>query len=52
MACTGTLSQTKEQKTLQTLFANYSPRRFYQTKEGQWTSLTEENARFFKVIVG
>jgi ribosomal protein L17 len=45
-------SQTKEQHTLQTLFANYSPRWFYQTKEGQWPSLIEENARFFKAIIG
>jgi hypothetical protein len=45
-------SHTREQRILQTLFKEYSPRWFYQLKEGQWNSLTEEDARFFKPVVG
>src|SRR5580700_11304350 len=45
-------SHTREQRILQTLFKEYTPRWFYQLKEGQWNSLTEEDARFFKPVVG
>ncbi|MCW5978518.1 MAG: AIPR family protein [Bryobacteraceae bacterium] len=45
-------SHTREQRILQTTFKEYNPRWFYQLKEGQWNSLTEEDARFFKPVVG
>jgi hypothetical protein len=45
-------SQAREQKILQTLFAKFTPRWFLQTKQGQWVSLTEENARSFKDVIG
>jgi hypothetical protein len=44
-------SQTREQKLLHTLFKEYAFPWFYEIKEGQWASLTDENERFFKAVV-
>jgi len=41
-----------EQKTLRSDFAMLSPRWFLQVKQGEWESLTQEQGRFFKDVVG
>jgi hypothetical protein len=45
-------SNSREQKLLRTEFASFNPRWFYQVKQGEWESLTEEQGRFFKSVVG
>jgi hypothetical protein len=45
-------ANTREQKTLRTAFLNLTPRWFLQVKQGEWESLNQEGARFFKPIVG
>lgn len=41
-----------EQKTLRADFAMLTPRWFLQVKQGEWDSLTQEQGRFFKDVVG
>jgi len=43
---------TLEQKELKKKFKLLSPRWFYQVKEGEWESLSQEDSRFFKQTVG
>ena len=45
-------ANNREQKALRTDFASMIPRWFYQVKEGEWESLTQEGGRFFKQVVG
>ncbi|MFC1799477.1 AIPR family protein [Candidatus Eisenbacteria bacterium] len=45
-------SNEKEQRILKADFAALQPRWFYQVKQGEWESLTQEGARFFKTITG
>jgi hypothetical protein len=45
-------ANTREQRVLRTEFASLVPRWFYQAKEGEWESLTQEGGRFFKEITG
>ena len=45
-------SNNVEQKTLRTGFCLLPTRWFYQLKEGEWDSLTSEQARFFEQVVG
>jgi hypothetical protein len=45
-------SNNSEQKVLRKGFQMLSPRWFYQLKEGEWDSLTSEQARFFEQVVG
>jgi len=45
-------ANTREQKDLRRKFSLLPNRWFLQVKEGQWTSLTQESARFFKEVVG
>src|SRR3990172_292366 len=45
-------SDAREQKLLRREFASFQPRWFYQVKQGEWDSLTQEGGRFFKDIVG
>lgn len=45
-------ANNREQKQLRTGFGLLSSRWFYQVKEGEWESLTQEGGRFFKQVVG
>ena len=45
-------ANTKEQKLLRGQFSHLQPRWFFQVKEAEWESLLQENAKFFKEIVG
>jgi AIPR protein len=45
-------SNNREQKLLRTSFASFTPRWFFQVKEGEWESVTQEAGRFFKQIYG
>jgi len=45
-------ANNRDQKTLRTAFLNLTPRWFLQVKQGEWESLNQEGARFFKQIVG
>jgi hypothetical protein len=45
-------SNSSEQKSLRRDFTSIEPKWFYQIKEGEWDSLTSENAHFFEQIVG
>jgi hypothetical protein len=41
----------REQKTLRVSCAQLNPRWFFQVKEGEWSSLTQESGQFFKQVV-
>src|SRR5262249_52470096 len=41
-----------DQKILRSDFAMLTPRWFLQVKQGEWESLTQEQGRFFKEVVG
>lgn len=45
-------SNAREQKRLRREFSSIDPRWFFQVKQGEWDSLTQEGGRFFKTIVG
>ncbi len=45
-------ANSREQRRLRTAFADLQPRWFLQTKDEEWRSLNEENAQFFKAIMG
>jgi len=45
-------SNAREQKVLRLEFSLIDPRWFFQVKQGEWESLTQEAGRFFKVVVG
>ena len=45
-------SNSSEQKSLRTAFTMIEPKWFFQLKEGEWESLTSENAHFFEQVVG
>jgi hypothetical protein len=45
-------SNSREQKLLRREFASLTPRWFFQVKQGEWDSLTQEGGRFFKDVVG
>lgn len=45
-------SNAREQKLLRREFASVEPRWFFQVKQGEWESLTQEGGRFFKAVVG
>jgi hypothetical protein len=52
MAARNLKSNSREQKSLRTKFAALQPRWFLQVKEGEWESLSQEGARFFRDLVG
>jgi hypothetical protein len=52
MAARNLRSNNREQKILRKEFQMLSPKWFYQVKEGEWKSLTGEDARFFEQVVG
>jgi hypothetical protein len=45
-------ANNREQKALRTEFSSLKPRWFYQLKENEWESLTQEAGRFFKQVIG
>jgi hypothetical protein len=45
-------ANNREQKTLKTAFATLPEAWFYQVKQGEWSSLTGEEERFFKQVIG
>ena len=45
-------SNFREQKLLRCEFSSIEPRWFFQVKQGEWESLTQEGGRFFKAVVG
>jgi hypothetical protein len=45
-------SNAKEQKILRQEFSSIEPKWFFQVKQGEWDSLTQDSGRFFKSVVG
>jgi len=52
MAARNLKANNREQKFLKTAFANLAEGWFYQIKQGEWVSLTGEEERFFKPVIG
>lgn len=52
MAARNLKANNREQKELRTKFSMLDPKWFFQVKEGEWESLTQEGGRFFKQVVG